>query len=342
MKLLFDARWINQSNPDGITRFSRELIKKLIEDGVDLQLLVSSKDQLQELPKVKSILTNRPTSPRELGQSMRLNSHGFDVVYTPHYIFGGSGRNFPLIRTVHDLIPFKYSQKGAKLAWRLFHSNTRILSSILNNSDGIVTVSNAVKKELRGLTRTPIEVVYNAPFASRASNSSDGKSLLYIGRYERYKNVECLISAMTYLGDYQLLLAGNCSLQRQQELLPKEVSNVKFLGKISDSDYVEVLSNAFALVTASKEEGFGLPVVEAMAAGCPVICSDIDVFREVAGDAGQFFDPNKPKQLADCAKRLEDPKYRKSVAIKSIKNARRFNWTNSSDRLKSFLSDVCK
>ena len=144
MKLLFDARWINHTNPDGITRFSRELIRHLIDGGVDTQLLICSKDQLIGLPKVKSILTNAPVSPKELGQSRNLNGYGFDVVYTPHHIFGGSGRKFPLIRTVHDLIPFKYSQKGAKLAWRLFHSNTKVLSSILNNSEGVVTVSHAV------------------------------------------------------------------------------------------------------------------------------------------------------------------------------------------------------
>ena len=342
MKLLFDARWINHSNPDGITRFSRELIKQLSRIDIDLTLLISSNDQMVGLPKLKSIQTNKPNNPKELLQARRLNQHGFDVVFTPHYLFGGSGRKFILVRTVHDLIPFKYSQNGAKLAWRLFHSNTRILSSIMNNSEGIVAVSNTVKKELQELTHTPVEVVYNAPFASRASNSGDGKNLLYIGRYEKYKNVECLIEAMTYLKDYRLLLAGNCSKQRQQELLPREASNVKFIGKITDSKYIEELSNAFALVTASKDEGFGLPIVEAMAAGCPVVCSNIEIFKEVAGEAGQFFDPSKPKQLVDCIKGLEDSRYRKTIVVKSIKNASRFDWKNSSDRLKLFLYDVCK
>ena len=69
MKLLFDARWINNNSPDGITRYSRELIKELADRDINLTLLVSSKTQLEGLPKLESIITNKPASHKELGQA---------------------------------------------------------------------------------------------------------------------------------------------------------------------------------------------------------------------------------------------------------------------------------
>ena len=81
MKILFDARWINNDSPDGITRYSRELIKAL-NASTKLDLLISSTDQLNGLPKLEHILTNKPTSPKELRQARALNGYNYDVVFT--------------------------------------------------------------------------------------------------------------------------------------------------------------------------------------------------------------------------------------------------------------------
>jgi glycosyltransferase involved in cell wall biosynthesis len=339
MKLLFDARWINNNSPDGITRYSRELIKELADRDINLTLLVSSKTQLEGLPKLESIITNKPASHKELGQAKRLNEYNFDVVFTPHFIFGGKGRKFKLVRTVHDLIPFNQKSKDAKLAWKLFYSNRYFLKSLLNDCEGVVTVSKAVKKELAKITTKNITVVYNAPVKLLSKKLTLKKEIIYIGRYEDYKNVRVLVEAINKLKDYSLVLAGNCEDAQKQKLI--SISNnsdqLKFLGKISDAEYGKCLSEAAALALPSLEEGFGLPIIEAMSLGCPVVCSDIEIFREVGDNAALYFDPSSPNDLVENIRKLEISNYRKEIIKKSIANAARFSWNKSASELKSFL-----
>jgi glycosyltransferase involved in cell wall biosynthesis len=341
MKILFDARWINNSSPDGITRYSRELIKELSKKE-KLTLLVSNKDQLIDLPKLEYILTNKPTSPKELRQARQLNKYSFDIVYTPHFIFGGRGRKFKLIRTVHDLIPFNQKSKDAKLAWKLFYSNTSFLKNLLNDCEGVVTVSQTVKKELSDLTSNSIAVVYNAPVRLPEKSVKTKKEILYIGRYEEYKNVKVLVKAINELEDVVLNLAGNCSSEYKNELLylADDRQRVRFLGRITDEEYAKLLGESMALVLPSREEGFGLPIIEAMSVGCPVICSDIDIFREVGGEAAIYFNPDSSKDLASKIRILEDSKIREKASKISLANAKRFSWINSTVELKSFLYEV--
>jgi len=342
MKLLFDARWINNNSPDGITRYSRELIKELADRDINLTLLVSSKTQLEGLPKLESIITNKPASHKELGQAKRLNEYNFDIVFTPHFIFGGKGRTFKLVRTVHDLIPFNQKSKDAKLAWKLFYSNRYFLKSLLNDCEGVVTVSKAVKKELAKITTKNITVVYNAPVKLLSKKLTLKNEIIYIGRYEDYKNVRVLVGAINELKDYSLILAGNCEDAQKQKLISisDNPEQLKFLGKISDAEYAKYLSGATALALPSLEEGFGLPIIEAMSVGCPVICSDIDIFKEVGGEAAIYFKPDSSEDLAAKILSLEDYKLRVKIVKASLANASRFSWIKSASELKSFLYEI--
>jgi glycosyltransferase involved in cell wall biosynthesis len=343
MKLLFDARWINNDTPDGITRYSKELIKSL-NKSIDFKLLISNKDQLRGLPKLDYILTNNPTNPKELGQSRRLNKYKFDIVFSPHFIFGGNGRNFKLIRTVHDLIPFNQKSKDSKLAWKIFYSNTGLLKNLLNNCEGVATVSETVKSHLQPMTKNKIGVVYNAPsfLAKTGVKTRPAKQILYIGRYEEYKNVKVLIKGINSLDEYKLILAGKCSEKTKNDLLglSKNKNQIEFVGKITDDEYYELLNSSAALTIPSLEEGFGLPIIEAMSIGCPVICSDIEIFREIAGDAGIYFDPSSAEELIAKVKELENKIKRELIVKKSLQNAKKFSWIKSASELKSFLYEI--
>lgn len=339
MKVLFDARWINPTSPDGITRYSIEMIKALDRSDIDLTLLIHTKAQLEELPQLEYITTNSPKHPSEINQSRRLNTYGFDVVYTPHFLFGGKGREFKLIRTILDLIPFHHKNKQSKLVWKIFHSNMYFLKRLINDSDALVTISETVKKQLQAHTNLQISVVLCAPTNTPIPKSNTKKELLYIGRYEPYKNVETLIKSMRFLPEYKLLLAGNCPRNRKESLskMISDKDRVEFLGVISDDKYQQILSSAFAMVNASQEEGFGLQLVEAMSAGCPVVCSDIDIFREVVGSKGMYFDPVEPAGLADSIHKLEDANLWQQTSIDLMKYAKRYNWQKSSQLLVKFF-----
>lgn len=342
MKILFDARWINTTSPDGITRYSKEIIKELSRSKTDLTLLIHTKAQLADLPKLEYIVTNSPKHPSELGQARRLNRHDFDVVYSPHFLFGGKGREFKLIRTVLDLIPFQYKNKQSKLVWKLFHANMYFFKKLISDSDGLVTISETVRHQLHKYTKLKISVVHCAPTSLKTNRVNTTKELFYIGRYEPYKNVETLVRATKLLPDYKLILAGNCPQDRKHALssLITNDDQVEFLGIISDAEYQDRLNSAFAMVSASKAEGFGLQLVEAMSVGCPVVCSDIEIFKEIVGDAGLYFGSSSADELARAVQKLEDRSYWKEISSKSKIRSKKYNWHTSTHKLNTFFAEV--
>jgi len=340
MKLLFDARWIENQKLDGMTRFCTEVIKELNKHSeVEMFLLVTNVDQAKNFPENRYILSNHPSSFIEFFQSLRLNKYGFDAVFCPHYFFGGNFRKFILIRTVYDLIPFVHPYLGSSLQWKLFFSNKLFLKIILSISEGIATISETVKKQISQITDRPIAVISCASMDVNIKNHGGSKRLLYIGRYETYKNVEILIQAMDFLPGFTLLLAGYCEEIRKIDLLKNSQAKdrIVFLGRIDDAAYLRLLEGCDALVMPSKDEGFGLPVVEAMNAGCPVICSNIPIFREIAGGAALFFEVDDAQGLANQVRALEDPEFRKRVIEQSLNNVQRFSWKNSAKELLKFI-----
>jgi glycosyltransferase involved in cell wall biosynthesis len=88
-----------------------------------------------------------------------------------------------------------------------------------------------------------------------------------------------------------------------------------------------------ALVSASLDEGFGIPVIEAMGRGCPAIISDIEIFREVGGSAAIFFDPQSPADFAKSVLQLESKSAWQTRSRESLKQAQKFNWEASADEL---------
>ena len=340
MKLLFDARWIKNQKPDGMTRLSTELIKELNNfDEVDLSLLVMNVDQAKSFPENKLILCHGPASPLEFFQSLRLNKYGFDAVFSPHFLFGGSFRKFILIRSVLDLIPFTVCSYKSSILWKVFFSNKLFLKTILNHTDGIATISETVKKQVAQITKRPITMISCASMNFNIKNRGGTKNLLYIGRYESNKNVEILIQSLEYLQEFTLLLAGHCEETRKIDLLKgsRAKDRIVFLGRIDDAAYLQLLESCNALLMPSKDEGFGLPVVEAMNAGCPVICSNIPIFREIAGEAALFFEVDDAQGLANQVKALDDPEFRKGVIEQSLINVQRFSWKNSAKELLKFI-----
>jgi glycosyltransferase involved in cell wall biosynthesis len=106
-----------------------------------------------------------------------------------------------------------------------------------------------------------------------------------------------------------LNLVSRIKPEREAELraLVPAGAEVIFWRGISDEDYHQLLKSAIALVTASRDEGYGLPIIEAMALGAPVVCSELPVFREIAASAAAFFDPDSPRSYADAVTSVSTP-----------------------------------
>lgn len=354
MKIVFDCRFIRVDHHDGISRFSAELFRAL-STKVDLTALVSSKEQLNLLPKdAEFIVGNDPThAVAELLLPKKLNKAGATHVFSPMQTMGSLGRRYKLVLTLHDLIYYSHPKAPTflplhvRIAWRLFHLSFYPVRVLLNRADAVVTVSNTSKAQIvqKRLTKREVHVIYNAPGTSGqeltyspSPASALRKRLVYMGSFMEYKNVECLVSAMQFLPEFELVLLSRIAEGRQDELRQLAGATndrIIFRNGVSDLEYAKELSGAFALVSASKDEGFGIPLVEAMQHGCPIVVSETPIFREIAGEAGRFFDPKRPRDFADTIERLRDSDQWQNASSQSKERAAAFSWDSSaSDLLK--------
>jgi glycosyltransferase involved in cell wall biosynthesis len=354
--LWFDARYINPGHPDGISRFSLGLIQELAGQ-VELSALVSSKAQIKLLPSnVKTLKVNHPSSPRELLLAWRLRKQNISVLFSPMQVTSSIFRNFKLISTLHDLIYYRHRTPPeqfnvvVKVIWFLFHMVYWPQRVLLNRADAVVTVSHTTKRQMlaTGLTNRDITVIHNAAepceFVER-KNRSESRDLVYMGSFIGYKNVETLVRGMGLIPDHRLLLTSRISEKRHEELskLANEVgASVEFLNGVSDEEYFKLLRESKALVSASLDEGFGIPLVEAMERGTPVITSDIEIFEEVAGNAGLRFSPTDPADFAKQVRLLNDAALWQRLSDSSLEQSDEFTWPKSARELLELCERVSR
>lgn len=352
MKLLIDARFTTFPHHNGISRFGAGLIEAAAKIA-DVRILVSDVRQLAMLPTVPYVKIHSPLSPREIFVAHRINKLKPDIVFSPMQVMGRAGRKYGLIVTVHDLIYYQHGEPPAflpwpvRLIWRLYHQFWWPQRLLLNTADAVATVSLTTATLLRKyrLTSRPVQLVANAPPTDLGHDDMShqvDKSLVYMGSFMPYKNVETLIQCMEALPDYTLHLLSPIEGARMHQLkaLIPPGSKVQFHNGVSDTVYRDFLRRATALVTLSQMEGYGLPLVEAMAVGTPVIASDIQIFREIGGDAVVFVHPHLPEEVSNAVRRLEEPEARRNAREKGKRQAETFNWDQSALQLISLANQV--
>jgi glycosyltransferase involved in cell wall biosynthesis len=354
MKILFDARYTRFDTHDGISRYGSNLVAALAKLH-PVTMLVYDRRQLKLLPKdVPHVMINNPNSVKELFVARRLNRMGADVVFSPMQLMGSWGRRYKLLLTLHDVIFYKYRtpplwlSPPVRLGWWLFHLTYWPQRLLLNRADYVITVSATSKRQIQQmkLTKRPIGVVLDAParLAGPEAPQPTKREIVFMGAFTPYKNAELLITALPLLAGYKLHLTSRISPERRAELerLIMDKSQVKFWNGISDQDYADLLDSATALVTASKFEGFGLPLVEGMSRGVPVVCSDIPIFHEVGGEAALYFKPDSPQQFAREIRLLEDEKKRKELIERGLVQAKKFNWNDSARELLRIMEEMTR
>lgn len=349
MSLFFDCRFIQVDHHDGISRFSSELFKSLSKTK-SVTAIICDIQQLKELPHgTNYFLANDPKNPLlELFLPRRLNKQGVSIVFSPMQTMGSFGKKYKLILTLHDLIYYEHRKPPAflawpiRLAWRLFHLSFTPVRLLLNRADAVVTISETTKSliEKNGLTRKPVTVVYNAssmPIVGSSKTEPKTRNLVYMGSFMPYKNVELLIKGMEDLSEYTLTLCSKIDPKRREQLLASSSrearSRINFVNGMSESKYSEILEESFALVTASKDEGFGIPIIEGMSRSIPVVLSDIEIFREVASQAGRFFNPESPSEFTFAVKSLDAIGSWQQASKTSLERARAFGWDESAKKL---------
>ena len=376
MRLLFDARYTRWPRHDGISRYGAGLLTALArltadDDAITLEALIHDERQIPMLPTVPLHRVSAPTSPLEPLLARQINPLRPDVVFSPMQTMGSWGRDYRLILTLHDLIYYTHPTPPRDLSlplrglWRAYHTAYWPQRLLLDRADAVVTVSRTTRDLMAAhrLTRRPVTVVPNAadevPRPPQRRNGHAARTLTYMGAFLPYKNAEALVRSLAWLPGYTLHLASRIEPREEARLraLTPAQARVVFHHGISDEDYAQLLDRSTALVTASRAEGYGLPIVEAMARGVPVVVTDMPIFREVTGadaDApsaagtrpgggpAEFADPDDPQDFARAVRRLEDPARWREAAQSGPVRAAAHTWEDSARTLLALVRSLAE
>jgi glycosyltransferase involved in cell wall biosynthesis len=300
-----------------------------------------------------------------MSEAVRRHRPAVDLFYFPSvYTFYPLRIKAPVAVTIHDIIPERYpalvfSGRVPRLMWTLkvrwaVHQAAVILTVTETSRQAIIdhfrlpealvrVVPDAVSPAFRVIEdRNQIQ-----PVLGRYGIIPDDRYMLYVGGISPHKNLATLLEAyamllagrsddpappkLVIIGDYQrdVFLSSYQALQRRIAELGLG-GCVIFTGLVPDDDLLSLYNAAALLVMPSFDEGFGLPAVEAMACGAPVVASRAGALPEVVGDAGVFFDPHSPEELKMCMEQLlRDDVERLRMRQRGLSRARAFSWEQS-------------
>lgn len=243
------------------------------------------------------------------------------------------------IITVHDLA-FLQPEKWHSTWFRIVYSV--LLPFLLKSTKTIVTVSQTTKKEIcQRLDIDPdkIFVIHSAvseDFNRFEKVPIEGRYVLFVGSMDPRKNLSTLIAAFSRIktqGISLKIVGGKDAIFNYQELTASK-PNIAFLGRVDDYTLFQLYSNAVAFVFPSVYEGFGLPPLEAMHRGCPVIGSDIEVLHEIYGESMLYFDPKDEQSIADAIDLIcSSEEIRTELIENSKESIEKYTFEASSKRL---------
>ena len=327
MRIGIDAHVLGKG-VGGVERFLAHLVALLPAEMAEHHFVVfvdreaSRKVVLPSAPNldIVPLQVSNPLLERSVLMPWLVRRHRLDVLLIQRLAPWLCGR-CRLVTTVHDLTPLKYPKAYPGLTNRL----VRLLTgNSVRRSQLVLTPTQVIADEVIstfGKDGARVQPFYNgvdttAFCPSAAALPEDGKAYIFTsGAIEARKNVETLLHARARLGPdfgWGIRIAGgvrNPVYRAELEDLIVELGlqqQVSWLGFVSEAELITLYQQASVFVTASRDEGFNIPPLEAMACGTPVVCSDIAVHRELFHDGALLFATESAAELADILQRLHD------------------------------------
>lgn len=360
MRIGFDFRMGGSINA-GIGRYSFELLTHMLEENKKEsstnQFFVfynkdnSNPSDLLALKKLGATLVETNIRHYSFAEQIKLpkilNKYNLDLVHFPNF-------NIPLLYkkpyvvTIHDMVHHKISGHKKSRIWK-FYAYQYLIQKGAEKARAIITVTEAAKKEIIKYLSVPSEqvvVIYEAPATHEIVNADIDKLkekflisrpyFLFVGTLERKKNVPMLAKAFDlflekYKFDMDLVIAGKVDQHypeiKDQVMDISHRNRLVLTGYVEDSDQAALYQGAYAFITTSLHEGFGLPGLEAMRYGLPVLASNTEVFNEVYDNGAIYFDPLNPEDIAEHMKLVaQDNQFHAQMQQKSIARVQYFSW----------------
>ena len=277
-----------------------------------------------------------------------IRKSGLDVLHSPVHVLPAVCPCRSVV-TILDLTFIRFPQTFPLFQRRYLDFFTR---RAVKKADAIIAISESTKRDIVELLGAPEGKIYTTllgvdpPYRPVSGERKERvarehglghSTILYLGTLEPRKNIPALLAAFSQarkssqVKDCTLVLAGgkgwffNQTFKLVEDLGLKE--SVRFTGYVPAEDLPALYSAATVFVYPSLHEGFGLPPLEAMACGTPVITSNASSLPEVVGDAGIMVDPHNVEELAEAILRvLRDPDLRQEMSAKGLEQAKKFSW----------------
>ncbi|MDE3185559.1 MAG: glycosyltransferase family 4 protein [Bacteroidota bacterium] len=337
----------------GITKYFCELIKNLPENiDYKLPVLFSENQHLKDdFSFFKKPYISLPKNESRIRGRLKQFSYDINKRYSEYVIRAGNYDLFhptyydtyflkslkkPYIITVHDLIEFKFKDQ--------YKSFSRMdeMETIIKNANRIISISENTKKDLVEILKIPrekIDVVYHGFNKGQRTNMSNklGKYILFVGVRRGYKNFSRLAKAFSELrredNELKLICTGQPFIKEElEELKSLDISECTFLFGVNEQQLNELYANALVFVYPSLYEGFGMPILEAFSNECPVCLSNTSSLPEVAGNAGEYFDPCDTESIKHAIQKvIVDEKLAKKMKKAGIKRLENFSWKKCSE-----------
>jgi len=352
MRIGIDCR-LSGPKHAGIGRYIHNLIIKLPALLPDVTWVYFVNDSSQavglDFPNLEVITV--PIRHYSLAEQLKLPGifagAKLDLLHVPHF-------NVPLFYqgkvcvTIHDLLWHEY--RGTHVTtlspfvyWLKYLAYRVVASQAIKKAQAIIVPAKTIKRTLQryypGLkpkifvTKEGIAAEFQKPdkagLSIKLALPPNRKILLYVGSLYPHKNINLVLSALAELPEYHLVLVGARNIFQDQIKTAAHQTGVEsqviMAGYLSDEELRHLMSQAWALIQPSLSEGFGLTGVEAMAAGLPVVASQIPIFQEIYGQAAIFFDPTSQASLVTALTSL-DAHHREHLIKAGTHQAQLYSW----------------
>lgn len=353
MRIAIDIRMLNYS---GIGTYIENLVKNLSQiDSKNEYILINSGEELPDLPsnfKFRNIHSKVFSLSEHYKLPFILKEEGIDIFHFPHFysLFFCACKG---VVTIHDLI-FSIFPAETSMPGRLYYN--LMIKHSLKIAKKIIAVSHNTKRDIMnffGIPDAKIEVIYEGidkifhPIDDRVvlenikqKYNIDAQFILYVGLKKPHKNLSRLIRAFGLWKRSgrkgKLVIVGKEDVRYSLKPLVEEFglnNEVVFTGYIPREDLVLLYNAAEIFVFPSLYEGFGLPVLEAMACGKPIIASNCSSLPEIVGDCAVLINPYDIEEMANVIKVvLDDEKLKRDLSQKALDRSKFFSWSKCAEQ----------